>query len=283
MANVSPFHRTWLVSMSLFWLVEATCAVAAATLQTAGSFTSPPVPTTILPGPILAITLPATAVTQTSATLNGSVKPGSPFLQTNVQFKYSSNAVDWISVFAHQSPLPFGGATAAVSASVASLRCSTVYSFYVHAYGSGDPRNGDTLKFVTLPCAATTITLNSSSNAVNDRVFTLTAVVRGGDTPTGIVSFLEGERLLGTSVLDGAGRASFSTSTLAIGRHTFTASYSGDLTHAPVMSEALIVDANGLQQIPANSHVALVLLATMVCLIGAAHLWRVPIRSRRQG
>ena len=180
MANVSLFHRSWLVSMSLFWLVEATCAVAAATFQTADSLT---------PGQIVTTTLAATAVTQTSATLNGRVTPGSPFLQTTVLFKYSSNAVDWVSVFAVQSPLTFGAGTTVVSANVASLRCGTVYSFYVFAYGSGlSPSNGDNLQFVTSPC-----------------------------TPT--------------------------------------------------------------QQIPANSHVALVLLATMVCLIGAAYLWRVPVRS----
>src|SRR5690606_7793067 len=46
--------------------------------------------------------------------------------------------------------------------------------------------------------------------------------------PTGTVTFTDGATTLGTGTLDGAGTASITTSSLAIGAHTVTAAYGGD-------------------------------------------------------
>lgn len=66
---------------------------------------------------------------------------------------------------------------------------------------------------------------------------TLTATVAtlGPGTPTGTVDFFEGATLLGSGTLSGS-IATFSTSTFAVGSHTLTAVYNGDLTFFPSTS-----------------------------------------------
>jgi hypothetical protein len=56
-------------------------------------------------------------------------------------------------------------------------------------------------------------------------------------TPTGTVTFLDGNTVLGTAALDATGTAVLTTSTLTGGQHNITASYSGDaVTSASVSS-----------------------------------------------
>jgi Bacterial Ig-like domain (group 3) len=79
----------------------------------------------------------------------------------------------------------------------------------------------------------TTTTLSSTPNpSVSGQAVTFTATVAATDgtgTPTGTVNFLEGATTLASSVtLDGSDQATFTTSSLAVGNHTITASYSGD-------------------------------------------------------
>jgi hypothetical protein len=58
---------------------------------------------------------------------------------------------------------------------------------------------------------------------------TVTAQAPGSGTPTGSLTFQENANVLAATVaLDGTGRATFTTSALAVGSHTVTASYSGD-------------------------------------------------------
>ena len=58
---------------------------------------------------------------------------------------------------------------------------------------------------------------------------TATVTSAGGTTPAGTVQFSDGGADLGTSVtLDANGVATYSTSSLAAGSHTFTAVYSGN-------------------------------------------------------
>src|SRR5205823_1926439 len=82
---------------------------------------------------------------------------------------------------------------------------------------------------------ATTSTLQvSSANpsvAGQALTFTATGAVSGVGTPTGVVTFSDGATSLGqgtVSTSGGASTASFSTSSLAVGGHTLTASYAGD-------------------------------------------------------
>jgi hypothetical protein len=76
----------------------------------------------------------------------------------------------------------------------------------------------------------TTVSVSSTPNPSSaGQSVTFTATVSGtGGTPTGSVSFAEGTTVLASNVaVDGTGKASFSTSTLAVGSHTITATFTG--------------------------------------------------------
>ena len=79
--------------------------------------------------------------------------------------------------------------------------------------------------------AATTTTLTSSSASStfgSSVTFTATiASTAGSGSPTGAVTFLDGTTTLGTGTVSG-GVAAYTTTTLATGSHSITASYSGD-------------------------------------------------------
>ncbi len=74
----------------------------------------------------------------------------------------------------------------------------------------------------------TVLTPSTTSSTLNQSVtFTATVSPSTSGVPTGTVTFLDGTTPLGSPALSG-GVASLSISTLAIGTHTITASYSGD-------------------------------------------------------
>lgn len=58
-------------------------------------------------------------------------------------------------------------------------------------------------------------------------------------TPTGTITFLDGSKSIGSSVLTG-GTASLTSPSLAPGTHHITASYSGDLTFSPTTSQPVV-------------------------------------------
>lgn len=84
------------------------------------------------------------------------------------------------------------------------------------------------------------ITLASSSNpGFLSNAVTLTATIPTTTlTPTGSISFYDGERILSTIALS-AGTASYTTSTLALGTHGIIAVYSGDANYRSVTSTTL--------------------------------------------
>jgi hypothetical protein len=86
---------------------------------------------------------------------------------------------------------------------------------------------------LTINKDATTTNLATSSNpSAFGAPLTLTASVStnspGNGVPTGTVTFLNGSATLGTGTVDTNGHAVFSTSTLAVGTYSITASYGGD-------------------------------------------------------
>jgi hypothetical protein len=84
---------------------------------------------------------------------------------------------------------------------------------------------------VTLPMTATTVA-SSSNPSVYGQALTLTATVGvvgfGSGTPTGTVTFMDGNTTLGTVALNSSGQASITIASLSVGTHTITALYSGD-------------------------------------------------------
>ncbi|MEI6607459.1 MAG: Ig-like domain repeat protein, partial [Verrucomicrobiota bacterium] len=78
---------------------------------------------------------------------------------------------------------------------------------------------------------ATTTTLTSSLGATGTYgtavTFTATVAVTGGPA-TGTVTFLDGATQLGSGTLNASGQATFTSSTLAVGAHSISASYPGN-------------------------------------------------------
>ncbi len=73
---------------------------------------------------------------------------------------------------------------------------------------------------------ATTTTLTAAPNpAYLGQTVTLSAIVAGPSTPTGSVTFLDNGAALGTALLNAAGQATLTTTTLALGTHPLTAVY----------------------------------------------------------
>jgi hypothetical protein len=97
-----------------------------------------------------------------------------------------------------------------------------------------------TQTITTAGTAASTTKLSSSINpSTTGQAVTLVATVAGaGKTPTGSVSFRDGDTTLSVRPLAG-GRASLVTSTLTAGPHTLTAMYGGDPSYAGSTSAAL--------------------------------------------
>lgn len=81
--------------------------------------------------------------------------------------------------------------------------------------------------------ATTTTLAASTTTAVNGGSVTFTATVTpasGTAVPTGAVTFSDSGAALSNGILDATGKATFSTTTLAVGSHSITAAYAGATT-----------------------------------------------------
>jgi Bacterial Ig-like domain (group 3) len=97
--------------------------------------------------------------------------------------------------------------------------------------------------------AATTTAISSSANpSVYSQPVTFTATVTatapGGGVPTGTVTFKNGSSTLGTGTLNGSGKATFTTSTLAVGALSITAVYGGSTSFNTSTSAVLTQTVN---------------------------------------
>ena len=92
---------------------------------------------------------------------------------------------------------------------------------------------------------ATTALVSSKNPTVFGQTVAFTATVSATTgTPTGTVTFLDGATNIGTATLDSAGAALFTTSSLAVGNHSITASYSGDSNFIANTSSAFMQIVN---------------------------------------
>jgi sugar lactone lactonase YvrE/predicted secreted protein len=89
----------------------------------------------------------------------------------------------------------------------------------------------------------TSSSLTSSKNpslAGDSTTFTATIVAAGNIPVTGTVTFRDGSIVLGSSPVGAAGVATYTTSALATGDHSITASYSGDSLNQPSVTPVLV-------------------------------------------
>ena len=96
----------------------------------------------------------------------------------------------------------------------------------------------------TVNIASSTTALAASANpAIAGKPLTLTATVAtDGGTAAGTVNFYSGTTLLGSGTLNGAGAATFTTSSLQAGSYSITANYSGDANDTASTSAALVLN-----------------------------------------
>ena len=79
----------------------------------------------------------------------------------------------------------------------------------------------------------TTTSVATSAGSVGyGSAVTFTATVSASSTPSGSVTFYDGATAIGTGTLNASGVATLTTSALAIGSHSITASYTGSSSHA---------------------------------------------------
>lgn len=122
-------------------------------------------------------------------------------------------------------------------------------------YGGDSNFNGSTSAALaqTVEKADTEVSLASSPNpSTSGQSVTFTATVSaasGAGSPTGTVTFKDGATTLGTGTLDSSGKATLTTSTLAVGSHSITAEYGRSSSFNPSTSAVLTqtVEKDALQ------------------------------------
>src|ERR1700733_9218466 len=126
----------------------------------------------------------------------------------------------------------------------------TTYYYATTAVNSnGDESSKSAPVEVVIPSASKTATTTALASSLNSSDFgqsvTFTARVSPSTlgTPTGTVTFMNGETTLGTATLSG-GNAAFTTSTLALGVHSLTAEYNGSADYNTSTSSALSETVN---------------------------------------
>jgi len=201
-------------STSISEKVVATGAVAATTTKLTASSS------TVMPGAML--TLFATVKGSGNAALNGTVSfTGGSTLIGTATLNYSGSAT------LHTNSLPAGS-----------------YKFTAKYAGNGSyAASSSTVVTVTVKAQTTTTSLVASpTKATQGDLVTLSATVKGTTTvPGGIVNFFSGSTSLGSGSLNASGVATFSTNSLASGKHSLTSKYMGDTGSLPSSSSAVSV------------------------------------------
>ncbi len=107
------------------------------------------------------------------------------------------------------------------------------------SYHSGS--QSSPLSEVILQSSSSTLTSNNNPSLGGAAVtFTATIVVSGSQPVTGTVTFKDGATVLGSGLVSSANVATYTTSSLATGQHSITASYSGDTYNQASVTPVLV-------------------------------------------
>jgi hypothetical protein len=128
--------------------------------------------------------------------------------------------------------LPLAGGVAILSTAALAIGSHTITATYspLSLFLASSGSNVASPQVVVRDSTWTAVGSSTSTSAQGQAVtFTATihATAPGFGTPTGTVAFTEGTAALGNRTLDATGRATLSISSLAVGKHTITATYSG--------------------------------------------------------
>lgn len=94
---------------------------------------------------------------------------------------------------------------------------------------------------VSASLTATTTTLTASATSQASGLAEVLTATMSPTSATGTVEFFDGSTEIGTGTVSSSGVATFSTSALAVGSHTLTATYEGDSSDASSTSGAVTV------------------------------------------
>ena len=139
-----------------------------------------------------------------------------------------------------------GSGNATFTSSLSSVGSDTITAIY----GDDASFAGSTSNEVQVVGRTSTATVISSSGSpsVFGQPVTFTASVSvsgpGAGTPTGTIVFTDGATTLGSGTLDSSANATLTTSALAVGSHSITATYSSDPSFAGSTSTALTQPVN---------------------------------------
>lgn len=89
-------------------------------------------------------------------------------------------------------------------------------------------------------------------------------------SPTGTVVFKDGDKILGTSLINASGQVTFATSTLSLGNHRITGFYSGDGNYLASSSTPLLLAVNSSNQSPIASCKSVTVSAGTACVANAS-------------
>src|SRR5262249_313472 len=108
----------------------------------------------------------------------------------------------------------------------------SVGSHVIHAAFTGTNgwlnSSGDSASQVVQDGTSTAIASSPNPSSFGASVsFTATVTAAGAGTPSGTITFAGGGNTLATVAVDATGTASFGTSSLGVGSHTITATFSG--------------------------------------------------------
>jgi uncharacterized protein (TIGR02145 family) len=132
------------------------------------------------PAPI-ATTNAATSITQTGATLNGSVNANN--LSTTVTFEYGTTTSYGQTINATPNPVS-GSTNTSVSAGLTGLTNNTTYHFRVKAVSTGGTTNGNDLTFTTGQGGSSPIATTSAASSVTQTGATLNGSVNANNLST---------------------------------------------------------------------------------------------------
>ena len=175
--------------------------------NTNGTVTGDDFSFTTLPDPPLAVTTSANTLTNTTATLTGTVNPTGR--ATTIYFEFGTTTL-YGNTTAPQN-IAVGSSNVNVIAPVSGLTLGTTYHFRLVAQNAGGTAFGDDVVFTTTSISPPTITgLSATSISINS------ATLNGGVNPNGAITTVFFEYGLTTTYTNATGTTGLAAGTLAV-------------------------------------------------------------------
>jgi subtilase family serine protease len=180
-----------------------------------------------------ATTAPATLVSSTNATLNGTVNPNGSATQYTFVYGTSQTLVGAASTGTYG--IGAGTSPQAVSANAPGLSAGKTYYYQLQASNSAGSNDGNILNFMTTSAGKATPTVlvsplsSSITTAQPLSVVVTVSTTSGNPSPTGTVTLVIGNYTSSATTLANASATiNIPAGSLAAGKYTPTATYSGD-------------------------------------------------------